>query len=454
MVFVAVVAVLAGACGSSSRGEDVSAPTPSDTEASSPAGSAGFGTLASPCGEGDASGATDQGVTDESIQIAYGDDAGYQGSPGLDHEVSDAVEAFIGWCNDQGGINGREVVGTYYDAAVTEVTNRMTEACQSAFYFVGELYVADDLQEPIRRECGLPAVPAAAGTATFANAPLKHEAVPSAIDRSSVYAGVELAEMFPDSVQHVGVLWGNYPVMIDRRDNVQYALSERGWVFDPDCSLPYNIAGEADYKPFVQKLKDCGAEVVYWIGAPAPQFENVLDAAHQLDFEPIWYADTNAYDANFAAWNKDGFADNVYFRMGFLPLEETDASPAVQQYLDIVQGNGGDVSLLGAQAATSFLLWATAVQACGSELTRACVEAELDGIHEWDGGGLHAPADPGDNEPPTCGLMMKLEGTEFVRVAPEEPGTFECDPSYVVDIPPGTDVLVRNNIGADRIAQL
>ena len=41
-----------------------------------------FGTLASPCGPGDATGATDQGVTDtEAITIGYGDDAGYQGAP-------------------------------------------------------------------------------------------------------------------------------------------------------------------------------------------------------------------------------------------------------------------------------------------------------------------------------------------------------------------------------------
>ncbi len=95
---------------------------------------------------------------------------------------------------------------------------------------------------------------------------------------------------------------------------------------------------------------------------------------------------------------------------------------------------------------------ATAAQACGSDLTHACVARQLDGIHEWTGGGLHAAADPGTNEPPTCGLLMGMHRTEFVRVSPEEPGTYQCDPSYVYDVT--GEVVDRHDIGPDRIAPL
>ena len=43
-----------------------------------------FGDLPTPCGSGDATGATDQGVTDTEITIGYGDDAGFPQSPGLE----------------------------------------------------------------------------------------------------------------------------------------------------------------------------------------------------------------------------------------------------------------------------------------------------------------------------------------------------------------------------------
>ncbi len=81
------------------------------------------------------------------ITIGYGDDAGYQPAPGLSHQLSDAMKAMISWCNDQGGINGRKVVGNYYDAKVTEVTNAMTQACAQVFMLVGEGWVFDSGQE-------------------------------------------------------------------------------------------------------------------------------------------------------------------------------------------------------------------------------------------------------------------------------------------------------------------
>ena len=52
-----------------------------------------FGTLPSPCGKGNATGATDKGVTNTTINVAYGDDRGFAGLPGLDQEMGDAVKA-------------------------------------------------------------------------------------------------------------------------------------------------------------------------------------------------------------------------------------------------------------------------------------------------------------------------------------------------------------------------
>ena len=392
-------------------------------------------------------------MTDEAIRIGYGDDAGYQGSPGLDHQTSDAVEAFVAWCNEQGGINGRQVDATYYDAKVTEVTNVMTAACAEEFFLVGELFVFDDGQEPTRRECGLPAVPAAAGTALFANAPLKWEPMPSAIDRASVYGGVTLREMYPEQVKKAGVVYGDYAVMKDRKDQVVEAFTALGWEFQPECAYAYNIAGEADWKPLIQRFKNCGAEVVYYVGAPGPELRERarcrqpvrvpadLVRRHQRLRRRRSRPGTRTASptTSTSAWRS-------------CRSRRPGRSPAVQQFLDIVEGHGGDPNQIGEQAASAFLLWATAAQACGSDLTRACVGQQLDGIHEWTGGGLHAAADPGNNEPPTCGLLMGMRRTEFVRVSPEEPGTYECDPSYVYDVT--GDVVTRHDIGPDRIAPI
>ena len=421
------------------------------TTTTASAGSGSFGDLEGPCGPGDASGATDQGVTDASITIGYGDDAGYPASPGLNHQMSDAMKAFISWCNDQGGINGRNVVGNYHDAAITEVNNAVTDACQTDFFVVGEGWSLDSAQETVRRGCGLPAVAGYAVSPPFANAPLKWEPFPIPADYTNTAPAAQLMELYPEKVSKMSTMFGNYAATKDSKDKVVSAWSAQGYTF-LDCEQEYNIQGEADWKPFVQKLKDCGAEIVYFVGSPYPNFENALTAANQIGYEPIWYVDPNFYDQSFADWNQSGYGDNVYMRESYVPLFEADANPATQQYIDIMTQYGGDMNQLGEQSASAFLLWATATKACGSTVTRDCVANELDQMDSWTGGGLHAEANPGENLPSDCGLLMKLEGTEYVRVLPTDPGTYQCDPSFAAKV--SGDVLQRANLDENRIAQL
>jgi hypothetical protein len=443
--------LVASGCGSSGRRGDESAGATTSTSPAVDGSALRFGDLASPCGKGSATGVTDQGVTDTAITIGYGDDAGFTASPGLDHEVTDAMKAMVKWCNEQGGILGRTIDGRYYDAKVTEVANAMTEACTTVFMLVGEGWSLDSVGEQKRVECGLPAVPAFAVSPAFAHGPGMVQAVPNPVDFVSTQNAAAVAEAFPDKITKTAVMFGNYPSTIVTKDKVLASYPAFGFEFLP-CPQAYNIAGEADYKPFVQKLKDCGAEVVYFTGAPYPYFENFLDAAAQVAYHPIYMTDANFYDASFAKWNKDGLADDVYVRETFPALDQADKVPAIKDFIDIVQGNGGDVSQLGESAASSFLLWATAAKACGSTLTRACMATKLAAVHHWTGGGLHAETDPASNKPPACGLTLKLEGTKFVQFAPKEAGTLDCSPKFLQQV--GGSMVADAKLGADRVSTL
>jgi ABC-type branched-subunit amino acid transport system substrate-binding protein len=451
LVCVLVLATIVGtACGSSSRGNDAGSNT-TTTAGDTAATSTKFGDLDSPCGKGDAKGATDQGVTDTAITIAYGDDAGFTNSPGLNHEMADAIKGMVKWCNDQGGINGRTVDAKYYDAKITEVANVMTEACASAFMLVGEGWSLDSIGEQKRVECGLSAVPGFAVSPGLAHGPGMVQAVPNPVDFTPVQIAASIAKAFPDKVAKTAVMYANYPATIDTKDKVLGSYPDFGFKFLP-CPQEYNIQGESDWKPFANKLKACGAEVVYFTGSPYPNFENFLEAANQLDYHPIYITDANFYDQAFAKWNKDGLADNVYVREAFPPLDAADKIPAIKAYLDIVQGNGGDVNQLGEQSASSFLLWATAAKACGSDLTRACMAKELAKVTEWTGGGLHAKTNPASNKPPECGLVLKLEGAKYVQFDPKAVGELDCSPDYVKQV---TGPVVDNaKLGPDRVSTL
>jgi hypothetical protein len=80
------------------------------------------------------------------------------------------------------------------------------------------------------------------------------------------------------------------------------------------------------------------------------------------------------------------------------------------------------------------------------------VVKQLKGTHDWDAGGFQAPADPGNNTPTECGVLIKMTGTTFERVFPKKANTFDCDPSYAYKV--SGEVVTRAKIGADRIAQL
>src|SRR5918994_1202563 len=372
----AALAIVAGAC-SSDRDDDPTATGEggdsggTDTTAAPDDGDDGaFGDLESPCGEGDgetaAGAATEQGVTAEEVVIGYGDDAGFPTSPGLSHETSDAMKAMIDWCNEQGGINGRQIVGRYYDAAITDVVNAMTQACDEVFMLVGEAWALDSAQEETRLGCDLPAVPTYSVSPEFANAPLVYQSNPNPADIYPAGAAAQLAELFPDEVKNASVMFGNF--------------------------------------------------------------------AATIDYRPVWVVDVNAYLQSFADWNTTGNGDNVHMRTSFTPFEQADDSPATQQYMDIVQGSGGDISQLAEQTTSSFLLWATAAKECGAELTRQCVVDELSQITSWTGGGLHQETNPGENMPPQCFMILKLDGTSWVQAHPEEQGEFVCNPDSNVEL--------------------
>ena len=445
VALVAVLSIFAAACGGNRS--DSSGDSSATTKATS---STDFGTMTSPCGKGDAKGATQQGVTDTSITIGYGDDAGYPTSPGLNKEMSDAIKAMIKWCNDQGGINGRQVVGDYHDAAIMNVNNAMTETCAKDFMAVGQGWSLDSAQEQTRVGCKMASVPTYTVSPQFANGPMMVQPSPNPADFANVSAAAQMAAKFPTQVKKAATMYGNYAATVDSSEKAVIAYKQVGWEF-LDCNQVYAIAGESNWTPFLQRLKDCGAEVVYFSGSYAPNFENILDAAKGIGYNPIWFQEANFYDTNFAKWNTSGNADNVYVQMTYFPFDQADKVPATAKYLEIVKANGGSTSLLGAQATAAFLLWAQGAQACGSNLTSDCVISTLQKVTSFDAGGLQSPTNPGQNKPGNCSMVVKLTGTKYEQVLPTTIGTQTCDPKYLVSLT--GPVVDRAKLDSNRISQ-
>ncbi|CAB4697174.1 unannotated protein [freshwater metagenome] len=252
-------------------------------------------------------------------------------------------------------------------------------------------------------------------------------------------------------MKHVATLVGNFSATQESGDKVLAVAPQYGWGF-ADAKLEYNAAGEADWTPFIKQIKDSGATMLYWSGTCLPHLQLVAQAAKTNGLNIPIVTDANHYAVECAGANTDGSLDNVYVRLSGIPLEESSTNKATQDYLDLMKTYGGDIALLGTQTSSSFLLWATASQQCGAELTRACVLANLAKVTKWTGHGIHAEDSPAQNHPSSCNIVLKIEGTGYKRVAPAEVGTYECKPEWIAKVS-GTRALGAALLDANRISQ-
>lgn len=475
---VALVGVLIAACGTDRETADTTAPTDAvvTTEAPAPAGSdaptgndapvateeptttepaaAMFGDEAWPCGPGDGANTdagTEVGVTADSITIGSGDDAGFAGSPGLSHEMTDAIKALVAKCNELGGINGRTINLNYYDAKLLEVQAAMQSACDGEnFFLVGQGWVFDGSQEELRLQCGLPSVPTYTVSAAFAHGTDMFQGVPNPADETTAGVFQQIATIFPDEVEKVATLTGAFAATQETRDKVLEVAPQFGWNF-VSSTLESNPAGETDWTPFVKQIQDSGATMISWQGTCLPGLLAFAQTAKINGLDVPIVVDSNHYAAQCADAN-DGALDNLYIRMSYVPFEDAAANPATQDYLDLIDEYGGDTAMLGVQATSSFLLWATAASACGAELTRECVLTNLKGTTSWTGHGLHAESNPGENHPPKCSSILRLVGNTYERVVPEEAATFECEDSWIAPIT-STSALADAKLDENRISQ-
>jgi len=387
-----------------------------------------FGDITWPCNPGDASGNSDQGVTDDSILIGGGDDRGYAAALGLNITQTDTLQAFVDKCNSLGGINGRQIEVELYDAKIFEVSNVWLDACPRMFMMVAEGFAVDGIGEESRVQCELAHIPTYTVSAAAAHGPLMIQPVPNPADRNPLSMAAYIAETYPSSIEKSGTMFGNFGATIETKDKTLSSYPPLGFEFV--INLEYNIVGEDDWTPFVLDLKDAGVEHVYFTGTCLPNYQAFRAAASVNDFDAFYTTDANFYENSCREANSDGVMDRTYVRMAFVPFEEREYSEAVSDYLDIMEAAGGEIALLGMQAASAFMLWATAAKECGSELTRECVLAEAEKIEEWSGGGLHVASNPGVNEPPPCGIVLELVGDTYERIFPPEPGTYACDDAW------------------------
>ncbi len=419
---------------------DIAAPGPGD-----------WGTLQDVCGPNEGGGTTPagsnagdvQGLGERSINVGTIADPGFAASPGLNQEIFDAADAFVAWCNAAGGINGRLLELTKYDAALTNYQPVVEQACEREFAIVGDGAVQDNLWPSVGAACGLidiagfSVTPEKAGRAGRTPGEQRTvQAVPNPADQLPVAAQRLLDDAFPDAAAHTGVVWADFQTTIAQADKEIAALEQLGHqIVRRDV---YNVLGEANWTPFAVSLREAGVRFLRFIGDP----ENA--ALHQQALQEIGYRpevvlqETNMYDTSYVQAGGPAVEGN-FVRTVFWPFEEAASNPATQLYLDLLAEQGGKVAVLGLQSTSAWLLFATLAKQCDLDgaLSRSCILERAAEVTEWDGGGLHTVVDPAANVSPSCVIVLRIEDGRFVRWAPD--AGYACPDDSVLAVPAASE---------------
>ncbi len=456
LTLVALGALLAASCGSDREGDEAGGSDDSTTEttAAPEGGGAGdFGDLAAVCGPNEGGGevpsgdpAETQGITADTITVGTVSDPGFEGRPGLNQEIFDTGTAFVEWCNEAGGINGKQLELNLRDAAVTEYQPVMEQSCEEDFGIVGSGAVQDNFWPTVGAACGL--IDIAGFSVTTEKAGLAGrdaiearsvQPLPNVGDRFQVGSYLTVDAENPEAIERSGIVYADLDTIIAQKDKTVDALEQIGHTFVHEAS--YNILGEANWAPFAAALQEDDVRFLHFVGE-GENFALLIQAMDEVGYRPdLMLMETNLYDQGWVDAAGPA-ADGVYIRTVFWPFEEADQNPATQQYLDLLTATGGKIALLGAQSMSSWLLFAQSARDCDLEndLTRSCVLEAAASVEDWTGGGLHAPTTPGTNEPTPCTVVLQIQDGAFTRFAPEE--GYDCgedsDQPYVVEVdPPG-----------------
>lgn len=441
----AVAALMTSACtrAADETEEGVAAGPADGAGTTAPAGDSGsrldaggFGDLENVCGEGDGGGATETGLTADEIRLGTVTDKGSAERPGLTQEMYDVGVAFAAWCNEHGGIQGRQVVIDDLDAKLFDYGQRMADACQRDFALVGGGGVFDSQGIETRLDCGLPNIPGYTVTPTARVADLQVQPLPNPVYEYQA-AALRWMQDAEEGVSNYGILWVNLDGPKTVRDQAVEGVEKVGYdvVFDEQ----YRPLGETGWRSFVQQMRDADVQTFEMVGEP----ENMvaLQGAMQTEgwYPKVTLLQPNFVDQKFAEEGASTVSESTYMRSSFPTFEMADEVPAMADYLELMERYNpeGKVASLGLQSLSAFLLTAVAANECGADLSRACVLEQAAAQDGWTAGGLHSAQTPGNTVATRCSLMIQAtpEGFDFAEdITQPNEGIYNCDDANVVEL--------------------
>ena len=387
------------------------------------------------CGPGSATGATATGVTNTSVELSVVADIDVPGAPGLLQPMWDSATAFTDWCNAAGGIDGRKIILDKRDSAETDYLPQVEASCTADLAMVGTMGVLDNTGVAAWEKCGIPNFTASTVSEQAANASLMYPSNPLPADQENIGGFPVIFQQYPGVQNHIGTLYSEGAAGAREQHTYNEAIAADGGKVV--YTAEYNATGQVNWAPYVEAMKNAGVQMLFLNDTIATSV--ALDQAMSTAgwYPTVQISPPQDYDTSFLSTGGT-VAKNYYVYMPSEPLEAASAVPAVAQYESIVSKYvpTAHLGFFGEMAFSSWLLFTEAAKACGSTLTRTCVEQQVAKQTNWTGGGLEGSINPASNKASQCFIVMKIENSKFVQVIPSKLGQFYCSPKNVPIVKP------------------
>jgi ABC-type branched-subunit amino acid transport system substrate-binding protein len=352
-----------------------------------------------------------KGITDKVIQLGNASDISGP-VPGLFTSAQQGTKAYIAYFNATSNICGRKLSLTTLDSRTDAGADQQAYAklCESVFAAVGSMSAFDSGGAGTAESCGLPDIRSAAVTATRNGCNTCFGAQATGAREWSNAIPDFFVKNYKAASQKAAFLYLNAGASAENAATQQKVATKRGMKFVYTAGID---VAEFNYGPYVQQLKSKGVRWVQFIGG-YQQGVRLAQAMQSASYKPdVLYFDPTVYDAGFVR-SGGSAVEGAITSPSFTPFEESQAElNRYKQWLQQV-APGAVPTFFGLYSWSAAKLFVEKSLGLGGKLTRASLVAQVRGVRQWTGGGMHGPMDVGGKHAPSCVRFLQLRGGRWV----------------------------------------
>jgi ABC-type branched-subunit amino acid transport system substrate-binding protein len=352
--------------------------------------------------------------------------------PGLFQGANDGLDAWAGWVNANGGIDGRQVKIVHVDDGFncTVYTNAMKNFSTSAFAVLGNITLEDTCGKSVlAANPNLLDIQALELDPTLYTVPNVYTPAPN--PPGGITTGLQyIKNKFPNDITKAAALVGISAKVNGKEEQLTAESIGYKYVYTR------NIGDfETNYTSDILRMKDAGVKIVDLTAVAVTNDADFLQQAAQQNFHPdVVYAAT-AYDAKFfKLLGSASLANGVVYSA--LPDalylgQDRAAVPAVNTFLTWLENthHGASADLFAVDAWAAGDLLVQAMKAAGSNITPASVGQAIKTVNNFNADGLIGVTSPGQKMGTRCVVMAGVVDGQWKRLDPTSSG-FDCSGTY------------------------